>query len=828
MIGGLGILERLRGRRRGDLVGEPAATAPPDSGRAGTGAVPTADRPALSFGRRSRVVSRGYYLAALAIAVAGVAVATFIVPREQELALMRMKDKDFVLARETYENRYATGDRSISIVIPLAEVYLHFGEVDRALALLEQFVAASPGSAEALALLGRYYKAAHRKGDYQRNLERLAELAPAPEVLRELVGIYAFSGQDEKRERALTLLVDRFTATSAEYGDLARLRAALGMLKRAALAIETLAARHPDAVDLDLIALLVSVLIDLDRADDALAWAHLYMERDPDGSAALRLALLFDDKDRPGRALDLLEAFEGLAADVPWLMAELISLETRMGRADRAFGRLLPLYEAGLLPAILRDSFIDLALRQGEEDLAFAAAERFGPETLPDWLLAGLIEAVVNRGRPDLARALVDRLGDDFPTTRPILAARLALLRDDEAAARRWVAAAEADPGLSLDQRIGLAGLYQRLGRDGDALALLRALAQGADAPETVVSDLAQLYLMLGRAGEGVAVLEALRAARRSPRVDAAWALLTAAAKGDAVVLAWLEATPDAALGDQLLEDLYFIATDNDAPALALAAAERLYAQRPDARRSLYLARALTASGRPGAALDRLRGLLPGDAEVEGAYLEALTAAHRDGQPVRDELVAYLDRRLTDPDLTEADRDALVSGLVAAGAYTAALPILESLARARGGSWFWDFADAAVAAGRVDRLAAFLVDELDRPGLSRAQREDRLYLLMERGGVAAALPYLADFADDYGGQWVFAYAEALGKVGRADAATDYLEGVALGPGLDAAARREIAFRLLDSGRKDSAERIFLALAEDTPPSGPVVQQLLYL
>ncbi len=741
---------------------------------------------------------------------------------------MRMKDKDFVLARETYEGRYASGDMSVSVAIPLAQIYLYYGELGPALAILERFVAANPGNAEALALLGKYYKAAHRKGDYQVNLGRLAALAATPEILRELVGILAFRGQDEERERALTLLIDRFTATPAEYGDLARLRAAIGMLEGAAHTIETLAARQPEAVDLDLMALLVSVLIDLDRADDALAWARLYVERNAGGDAALRLALLLDSKDRPGRALDLLEAFAGLAADDPSLLAELVSLESRMGRVERAFDRLLPLYEADLLPAILRDSFIELALRRGEEDLAFAAAERFGPESLADWLLAGLVEAVVNRGRPDIARALLDRLGEGFLAARPILAARLALLRGEEAAARRWAAAAAADPDLRLDQRIGLAGLYQRLGRDGDALALLRALAQSPDAPETVVADLAQLYLDLGRAAEGVAVLDALRAERPSPRINAAWALLTAAAKGDAAVLAWLETAPDAELGDRLLEDLYFIASANDADALALAAAERLYARRPDARRELYLARALIASGRPGEALARLRGLLPGDAEVEGAYLEALTAALKDGQPVREELVAHLDRRLADPNLTEADRDALVSGLVEAGAYTAALPILESLARTRGGPWFWTFTDIAAKAGRADLLAAFLVDELDRPGLSRKQREERLYLLMERGGVAAALPYLEVFADEYGGQWIFAYAEALDRAGRADAATDYFERVALDPGLDAEARRGIAFRLLEAGRKAAAERIFMTLAEAEPPSSPDLQQLLYL
>ena len=95
---------------------------------------------------------------------------------------MRLKDKDFVLARETYENRYASGDMSVAVVMPLARVYLYYGELDRALALLERFVSMDPGNAEALALLGRHYRSAQRMGmgregtqAYVKVLERLAD-----------------------------------------------------------------------------------------------------------------------------------------------------------------------------------------------------------------------------------------------------------------------------------------------------------------------------------------------------------------------------------------------------------------------------------------------------------------------------------------------------------------------------------------------------------------------------------------------------------------------------------------------------------------------------
>src|SRR3546814_4361843 len=64
-----------------------------------------------------------------------------------------------------------------------------------------------------------------------------------------------------------------------------------------------------------------------------------------------------------------------------------------------------------------------------------------------------------------------------------------------------------------------------------------------------------------------------------------------------------------------------------------------------------------------------------------------------------------------------------------------------TLFRSRG-NWFWAYVEAAKKAKRNDELAAFLKAELARPDLSRKEREDRIYALIDLGGAAAALPYL--------------------------------------------------------------------------------------
>ncbi|MCA9713014.1 MAG: hypothetical protein KDK70_44730, partial [Myxococcales bacterium] len=72
--------------------------------------------------RRRSVVGSAYYFVALAVVVVGLAGAYLLVPRERELGLMYLEDKEFDAARATYEARLAAGDTSVAVVLPLVDV----------------------------------------------------------------------------------------------------------------------------------------------------------------------------------------------------------------------------------------------------------------------------------------------------------------------------------------------------------------------------------------------------------------------------------------------------------------------------------------------------------------------------------------------------------------------------------------------------------------------------------------------------------------------------------------------------------------------------------
>jgi hypothetical protein len=125
-------------------------------------------------------------------------------------------------------------------------------------------------------------------------------------------------------------------------------------------------------------------------------------------------------------------------------------------------------------------------------------------------------------------------------------------------------------------------------------------------------------------------------------------------------------------------------------------------------------------------------------------------------------------------------------------------------------------------------MIRFLASEVNRENIQISKRDARLYALMEAGGPAAAEKSLSRLARTEGGDWEYAYEEALVSLGKEQTLFDFLTVKAEGQNLDAEQRNGIAFRLLEGGRKQAAEHNFLKLASSAGPEDAAVQQLLYL
>jgi len=768
-------------------------------------------------------------VAAAALGALALSIAMF--PRDKQVGLMTLKDHDFDTARTVYESRWNLGDRAASVAIPLTQIYLNFGDIDRAVAVMEELVAAQPSNPQAYRILADLYFDAQRFGDLRLILERMADRFPSDANLRELAAFYETYGMTDAEIAALARIVSESRPTAQELRRLAGLLAAAGERRRAADMLRRLDMEFPEeAGSYDRLTLL-SLLLDESDGDGAYGLAAAWTRETGDGPKALTLAIEIADHGRPDLARRLLEPHAADGRTTPAIAHKLAELDIALGDRESARRRLLaalsPPPDAGDRPRL-----IGLALELGDFELAmrFAdvpAAPANAAGELPGWAIAGLAGRALTEGRRDLADRLIARAPAGFQAEHPTFAARLALASEDRAGALVWAERALKRPDMPLQDRIDIADLFVRLdlreraGRILDGLEADGFAADDREPPEGILDALSALYVALGRAEDGQMRLAALRARRPGPEADRAWARVAAAAGDADAVAAWFEGEP--AVGPPFLEDVYYAASEAGSPALALVAATRLHALAPSPRAQRLLGEALVQAGRGADALPYLRPLLPGDAALEAVYLTALQSAGETGEVAR-----ILQARMADPALTEQQRTDLLYRLIDAGAHDAALPFLEARAWRQPDPWLHILLDAAERAGHGQRgvdVAAALLVAADTPAPAR---ETAFYALVDAVGLPAMLPHLRWLADTHGGPWVGTYADALGRLGQRDTLLAWQRARAADPNVAVEARRQIADDLLADGRKEMAVEALVRVAEADPPDGPNARQLLYL
>ncbi|AWK89181.1 tetratricopeptide repeat protein [Azospirillum thermophilum] len=764
---------------------------------------------------------RANLLVVLLVLLFGVGVSLLLVPRSGELALQKFRDQDYASARTEYERRMENGDRSAATVMPLTRLYLAEGEVERAIALLEDHVDRHPADVDGRELLARLYQDAQRQGDYLETLRELARLKPGDEIYRDLAVLAGFQNRPDIQVEALT----RYAGLRPDDVEMQQLLAGLLAVRGDGLTALDWLLKADDRAEghiaSDSRELLLSLLIDLNREEEAFPRLQRWLGENPRVDEVIGLASQLAAAGRPDLALRLVEP--ALATpDAPLgLRLTGIDLLLAAGRTEEAQQRLLAL--SGPVEDAVLGRLVSLMLNAGLERPAFAAVQGRDLRLVPDWALAGLAEMAFRAWDRALLDRMAAELGDGFLADRPVLAANIALGRNDKAAATRWAERAVADPDQPMPDRLAGLRLLDRLGRRAEAISAFDRLALAGTVPDDLLEELAGLFADLGRAPRGLSWFVERRKASPSAAAEQGWARLAARTGDPAEVLAWLDRQPG--LDEGVLQDIAAAAAERGAAALALTAAGRVFAQSPTPRNRFALATALLSAKRPDEALPHLTALLPaGGVEVETAYLAALDALGR-----TEEMTRYLGDKLARGGLTGEEEQAIAFALLDRKAYRAALPVLRARAERLGGEWLFAYADAARKAGAVEELASLLEAQLADPALDPAGREQRAFLLLEAGGPARALPVLKRLATgSLSGPWDGLYRDALTKLGRKAELRQYLVARAGDARLPAAERRSLAFLLLEQDDKPAAVRVLQSLAAGKGAESDEFRQLAYL
>jgi tetratricopeptide (TPR) repeat protein len=541
------------------------------------------------------------------------------------------------------------------------------------------------------------------------------------------------------------------------------------------------------------------------------------------------LASLLNYKQQVAYALRLVEQREALVHEDPELLALLIELLISNDRSEEVFRRLQTMLEASeRLPDEVVAPFVELSLAHRKRDLAVRIAMHNPLDALPPWLQVTLAEVTIAAGDRGFSRFLAANLDSTFHERNPVVAAGLYFVAGDTAGLKHWIGVAGDADFLPLERRIDLVNLLMKLNRRSDALAQLVRMDPDTRGDPVILADLARLYVDLGEASRGLPFFIRARAHRRSPKNNESWALVSASAGVVEPVSAWLSDRRTHTLSTPILTDLYFIGESRGEWELALLSAERLHHRLRGRQQKLYLGRALASMGEPVSALEHLRSLLPGSVDEEQAYLDALNLAARSDAAATEELRLHLLAKLETAAPNDSIRQEIVYNLISIGDHVSVLPVTADLARTKGGNWFHLHLETARKAGRTRDLIHFLESELDRNDLPPSAREERLDALLALDSVESALPYLREFAEDYGGSWWPYYEEALGKLGRRPELMTAWKRRLRDPEITTSAKRDIAYRALDEGGSGLAESIFWEISKSAPPDSPDVSQLLYL
>ena len=219
------------------------------------------------------------HLLVLLVVVLGLAGGYLAYPRPPELALMHYKNQQFTIARAAYENLLEKGNVSANVVLPLSDLYLIHGEMDKAVALMETFVQYHPDNMQARLRLSRFYQQTQRPHDYIASLEKQVAMQPSEEILRALSQLYNAEGRYDRQIEVLKRIIQEYEAVPRDYTDLAYLLAAEGDMVEASDVLQKLAQEQPAAFDLQAREFLASLLLDLGQYEKAIRYLQDYGHR---------------------------------------------------------------------------------------------------------------------------------------------------------------------------------------------------------------------------------------------------------------------------------------------------------------------------------------------------------------------------------------------------------------------------------------------------------------------------------------------------------------------------------------------------------------------
>ena len=537
----------------------------------------------------------------------------YLAPNSKEMALMQFNDANSDKSLQTFTSLHSQGDHSISVLAPLVELRLHYGDVDEAIALLESFVADNPQNIEGRKRLAELYKASQRHDEYCRVLEALQNLAPSTETLRELADTYDFLGEYKNEMNALARLVTNSGDKPVEedYVKLARFYRVEGNRATAIDIMDHLLDTKDYKVSVDAVYLAVQLLLENGDERKALSVAKSSLKNQPVEEKALKLSELFQLSGKVDLAYDVLVPFLSSAEISPQLEQQRVGLLFAQKKFDDIFALLSGQFAKKKLPDALATTLIDLAQKRKDYGLMEAVLRTVHFNEIPVEVLLRYADICIRMNLHDLAQLIKNQIGlDRLKNDEPLLSAMLGIAIADTPEAISALRTLPSDVITLPEERLMVALVFLTHGHATQARPLIDALSITDAFSALDPVEYALLYLEAPEAAsKALRRLEAVNVSdapvELRAKIDQAQLLIrTGLGKTEAVEL-WLKEHPQQTA--EVYDDAFSVAKRYHQKNVAMTIAEWLYRTEPSQAHHELLIDALLSNQRYPEALTYLQ-----------------------------------------------------------------------------------------------------------------------------------------------------------------------------------------------------------------------------
>jgi tetratricopeptide (TPR) repeat protein len=733
---------------------------------------------------------RKVVIVAFVLVAAGLGVSILVLPSKQDLVASGERDQAQVdIGNVDVESEYAQGRRSYAVISALVDKRLAEGNRPAAITLLEDFVKANPQDVAGHKRLAEQYQLAGDGPKYNAELEAIAAAEPNEANLKLLSDVYNSGQLYAKQAETLKKLVEITKGENPQYmADLATILVVDQRKEEALKVIQDLKAKHPNFRSYAITRIETSALVDGGKGDEAFSLADQWMSGTSSAGATAGtpdsttvnsnlvtpstkeladLANILHYGGFADKAIALIDPRISLIATDVELAAAYVNANITAGNSERAFQILTQIYNAGTMSAGLYKTYVDLALQREDTATIDSVLANFSPSIFSEEEAIALIELPTVQNHAGLSKRFATAFDvADYKATKPVLTAVIAL--ETNAKNQDDAIASALQAQLTSLMRVRLAEACYRAEKSLCVDEVVKGFPTLSAMTRSQVEEYANLHIAVRRADK---IVDAVAAEVTAGKTELKPAFLRlAAASGREEAIATFLMNEGNSTNIQTLQQLYYVASDANQAKTASAIAVKLYERDPSPMNREIIVASYLRAGEYAKALPLVRENLGKSPAAQDQYLTILAKLAKTDATARKELNDYALSILT----TSTDNKAQIAAA---------------------------------------------------------------YMLLNNGERQAAMPFIKANAESRKGEWAVMWrqlnvASVASKGGKSSAAVKLTTGqmlqIAQNPKSTEATRRQMAFALLNDGKRDQALSVFTTLAANKGPEDQAVKDLFYL